>query len=134
MKPPVLLCYNLCEEKAQQIRLISMRLMIRVQKVQPLEYGEHLSALCGLEAPSFVSAPQTPFLDEMLVLAFFTDELINRFLLALRQAKLPPVILKAILTDTNMLWNSVTLHEHLIAEHEALASAQPSVHTPADRA
>ena len=44
----------------------------------------------------------------------------NLFLQAIRAAKLPPVALKAVLTDENKGWNVLELHEELQKEHEAL--------------
>ena len=38
----------------------------------------------------------------------------------MRVAKLPPVALKAVLTDENMGWNVLELHEELLKEHETL--------------
>lgn len=39
---------------------------------------------------------------------------------AIRAAKLPPVALKAVLTDENKGWNVLELREELQKEHEAL--------------
>ena len=38
----------------------------------------------------------------------------------MRVAKLPPVALKAVLTDENKGWNMLELHEELQKEHEAM--------------
>lgn len=128
MKPPVLLCYHLGEEHRGPVRMLAMRLKIRVREVDAAEYGQTLAALCGLEPLSPTPEAVIPFDDEMLVLAHFTTEMINQFLYGFKQAKIPPVKLKAVLTETNMHWNAVTLYEQLKAEHEALANGQPPAH------
>ena len=126
MKPPVLLCYNLPEDKARQIRMLAMRMLVRVRPVLPAEYGETLAALCGMEPLASAPAPEQVFQAEMLVLAHFSGDLLTRFLTGFRQAGIAPVPLKAILTDTNAQWNSISLLQELTAEHEALAAQAPN--------
>jgi hypothetical protein len=128
MKPPVLLCYNLPEEKRRKVRLLAMRLTVRVRPVEPAEYGQPLAALCGLE-PLRDPAPQAQgFAEEMLVLAHFPPDLLNRFLYGMRKDGIAPVALKAVLTETNQSWDSAALRDQLAAEHEALQNGQPPVH------
>ena len=115
---PVLLVYNLRGERAAKVSMLAMIHSIRVRAVRPEEYGQSLGALCGLPdaAPP---AEADPFDEEMLVMAFFTDELANRFLQALRRSLTPSVRLKAMLTDTNRSWSSPTLRGELLREAEA---------------
>lgn len=127
-KPPVLLCYHLGDERRNQIRLLGIRLKIRVRMVEELEYGQTLAALCGLEPLSPTTDTVFSFDSEMLVLANFTTEQINQFLYGFKRAGIPPVQLKAVLTQTNMHWDAVTLYDQLKAEHEALANGQPPAH------
>lgn len=123
MKPPVLLCFNLQGEKANRIRLLAMRFLIRVRPVSQEEFGQSLAALCGLEPPENPAPAALPFSEEMLVLAHFSSEQISAFLGGFRQAKIPPVSLKAVLTETNASWNPVTLFSQLCEERDALSAA-----------
>ncbi len=130
MKPPLLLCYHLPETQASQTRLIAMRYRIRVRVVHDEELGQPLAALCGLQ-PSIQPAPQADaFADPMLVMAFFPMPLANQFLLALKKAKLPPISLKAILTDTNAEWSSAYLRDQLSAERDAIEAGARPAHDP----
>jgi len=138
MKPPFLLCYNLTEERARQIRLLAMRLKIRMQIVPREDFALKLAVVCGYEpksdaepSPDCETADSALFTDEMLVLGNFPNELLSQFLFGFRQAKMAPVALKAILTETNMQWDSVTLHEQISAEHIALAKGMPPTHEQA---
>ncbi len=133
MKPPVLLAYNLPDERAKKIRGMSMRLSVRFRAVAPDEFGQTLAVLCGLEPSAQTPPPAEPFADEMLVLANFPPELLNRFLYAFRKDGVPSVALKAVLTETNMRWSSAALHEQLKEEHEALKNARPPIHEPQDK-
>lgn len=129
MKPPVLLCYNLPDEKSRKIRLLCMKLTIRVRPVQPEEYGQTLAALCGMEPINPAANPEAPpFADELLVLAHFPSELISRFLHGFKTDGIASVALKAVLTETNAEWTSVFLHDQLLEEHNALAEGKPPVH------
>jgi len=129
VKPPVLLCYNLVGEKSRKIRLLAMRLTIRVRVVVPEEYGQTLVALCGMEPLKPAATPEAVFTDEMLVLAHFSTDLLDRFLSAFRRDGIEPVALKAMLTETNQSWDSHTLHDQLAEEHQALAKGAPPAHS-----
>ena len=60
------------------------------------------------------------FDDPMLVFAGFTGQKLDQFLNAMRKQKIPRINLKAMLTEHNVQWDSVTLHDELAKEHEAM--------------
>ena len=68
------------------------------------------------------------FSDEMLVMAYFPQGMMNVFLQGLRRAGVAPVALKAVLTPTNAAWSSAQLHEELSREHAAMTAGQTSAH------
>ena len=121
MKPPVLLCFNLPAEKAANLRKLAMRIGVRMRVVDAAEHGETLAALCGWE-PKADTAPVDSLMDEMLVLANFSGAQLDSFLSGFRRGQIPPVALKAVLTDTNMRWSAVRLHAELAEEHRALSA------------
>ena len=85
-----------------------------------MEYLNAVGALTG-DLDSFESFYDgEDFPGELLVFAHFSDAQLNLFLQAIRAAKLPPVALKAVLTDENKGWNVLELREELQKEHEAL--------------
>lgn len=116
---PTLLCYNLSGDRGRKIRFAAMGLGIKLRNVDAAEHQQTLAVLCGLKEAGEDIAPEGNVVDEMLVMAGFPDGLVSLFLQAFRKMKLPPVQLKAILTDTNAEWNSVRLHQELCAEREA---------------
>jgi hypothetical protein len=132
MKPPVLLCYNLMGEQRRKITLLAMRLMIRIREVKPVEYGQSLASLCGIEPLADNSTAAEPFTEPMLVLAHFSGELVNHLLSGFRQEHIPPVALKAMLTDTNLRWDSQTLYDQLAEEHAAMANGGQPAHEPTE--
>ena len=130
MKQPVLLCYNLSGEKMQKIRLAAMRLKIRVRPVTRAEYGQTLSALCGLEELTDATYDGAGFEDEMLVMANFPAGMMNTFLGLFRRMSITPVALKAMLTPTNAQWDSEKLHAEIAGEHQAMMNGKEKRHQP----
>ena len=128
MKQAVILCYNLKPEKAQKIRLAAMRLKIRVRPVTRAEYGQTLSALCGMEALADAAYDGAGFEDEMLVMANFPAGMMNTFLGLFRRMGITPVALKAMLTPTNAQWDSEKLHTEIASEHEAMTKGNGAAH------
>ena len=120
MAQPLLLVYHLPAQKLTRLRVIAIRLNIRIHPVEPEAYLQPIGALCGVSEPFDALYDGADFPDEMLVMAHFPQSLVSGFLQAYRAAKLPPVPLKAVLTETNAGWNSLELHEQLLAEHEAM--------------
>lgn len=57
----------------------------------------------------------------MMVFCGVNQAQLNAILNAIRLSKLPPIPLKAVLTETNLQWNSVQLRDELLQEKEAIA-------------
>lgn len=121
MNHPILLLFNLTDDgpKSAMLRILSVRLGIKVRPVERGEYGRRLSALAGMEKDDTPYSGEG-FEDEMMVFAGFSGELLDAFLQGYRAAKIPPIPLKAVLTPTNALWNSLQLREELLRENEAM--------------
>lgn len=117
---PTLLTWNLPSRKSASVRALAIQSGIRVVAVEPAQYLQPLGSFtgdCG-RMDAFYDGANFP--DEMLLLAHFPQTHLSRFLQAWRAAGLPPVPLKAVLTETNRDWNSLELHTELSAEHAAL--------------
>ena len=117
---PMVLCYNLQPEKLGRLRVLALRLGIGVRVVEPEKFGLPVGALAGvMEPPETVEAAE-PFADEMLVMAHFRPGMLDAFLNGFRQSRIPPVKLKAMLTETNAGWSAARLHREIRAEHEQM--------------
>lgn len=114
---PVVLTYHIAPAKLAKIQVLCLRLGIRVCPVLPEDYGEPLAALAGLAEKGRHLAPAEDFQDEMLVMANFRPGMMDAFLNGFRQSRIPPVPLKAMLTETNAQWNSLELHRAIAEEH-----------------
>ena len=123
MNRPMVLLYNLNNEKGAKIRRMCLPLGLRARLVETAEYGLTLNELVEGAAPETPWAGEA-FSDEMLLLVNCTGPLLDRFLQGFRRNKIPPVALKAVLTPTNGAWTSLALREELAKEREAIRQGQ----------
>ena len=79
------------------------------------------SALAGV-LPRDAAAPAAPLPGEMLVMAHFRPGMLEGMLQGWRAAHIPPVALKAMLTDTNAAWTAPALYAEIAKEHAAMHS------------
>ena len=107
MNHPMVLLYNLNNEKGGKIRRMCLPLGLRSRLVEPAEYGLTLSQLVEGQTP------ETPWAGEC-----FSDEL-------LLLVNCPgPLLDKTVLTPTNSGWTSLELREELAREREAIRQGQ----------
>lgn len=132
MNKPLMLHYNLQEDRAREIGRVVRALGISPRAVAQKEYHQPLAALCGLAQMAQGDYEGPGFEEEMLVMAFFPQGLLGQMLDAIRGAGLRPVALKAVLTENNSRWDSVALNEELKEEyayfqrlHEARQQGSP---------
>ena len=102
---PTLLAYQIDPGKLGRMQVVCLRLGIRVQAVDPADFGQPIGALAGV-LPRDAAAPAAPLPGEMLVMAHFRPGMLEGMLQGFRAAHIPPVALKAMLTDTNAAWTA----------------------------
>ncbi len=123
MAKPLLLTYNLKPAVAAGLDNLCRTLDYRVRAVEPGEYALPIGALAGIpvaaaKAPE--APPGPPFDDEMLVMCHMMSNELDALLRAMRDAGMPRIALKAVLTPINVLWNSTDLHSELAREHSEM--------------
>ena len=109
---PTLLAYQIDPKKLGKMQIVCLRLGIR---------GQTIGALAGV-LPREPDAPAAPLPGEMLVMAHFRPGLLEGMLQGWRAAHIPPVALKAMLTDTNAAWTAPALYAEIAKEHAAMHS------------
>lgn len=127
MKETILL-YNFDSAAIRnKIKFLCIQSGIHIRVVEKQQYDVPIGILaCGKkeEMASFLRSEEpesnASFDDPMLVFAGFTGTKLNQFLNAMYKQKIPRVNLKAMLTEYNVNWDSVTLHDELAKEHEAM--------------
>ena len=125
----LILAYNFQAKHLAKLRMAAMKLGVKVRVVEKHEYLQSLGALTG-EMEGFESFYDGEnFGKPMLVLCGLSEPMVHAFLSLLKASRLPPVPLKAVLTETNRGWNSLELYDELFKEHAAMTAGQ-SAHEP----
>ena len=117
---PMILCYNLRSEQLGKLRVLCLRMGILLRVVDRADFALPVGVLAGVqEAPETLPEIE-PLFDPMLVMAHFRPGMLDTFLNEWRRSRIPPVKLKAMLTETNRGWNAVELYQTIKAEHEQM--------------
>jgi len=114
------LMYNCSGEEFSKLKQIFAMLRLRMRVVEPDRYHVCLDELARGEGEAGETAPPLP--EPMLVFCYLPQALLNQVLEVIRVAKLPPITLKAVLTETNQEWDTHQLYEELLREREAIAA------------
>lgn len=115
-----ILMYNCSGESFSKLRQIFAMLHLRMRAVEPDRYHIPLEELVqGKGEPAEMGEPLP---EPMLVFCGLPQALFNQVLEVIRAAKLPPIPLKAVLTDANRTWDTRRLHAELLKEREAIAA------------
>ena len=120
-KSGLVLIYNCSGPKFTKLGHIFAMLGLRMRRIQPAQYGQSLIDLAqGVEG---TAVEAEAFSENMLVFCGLNQAFLNQLLEVIRLAKLPEIHLKAILTEDNQHWDSIKLHEELLAEKEKIEQA-----------
>lgn len=119
----VVLLYNFANtQKGRKIKFVLVRMGIRIKNIEKKDYLKPIGALAGISGidgagPEYDSEG---FLDEMLVMSHFTEKQLDEMLARFRKENIPRIDLKAVITPSNLTWNSLELYEELKKEHEQM--------------
>ena len=92
---PVILFYNLENSKGRTLKMLCLRLKIKIRIITKEQYNQTLGALAGIDG--------FPLKEEV-----YTGDGFTR------------IGLKAVLTEHNINWDSIALHEELLAEDKKM--------------
>ena len=115
-----ILMYNCSGPEFSKLRQIFAMLRLRMRPVEPERYHIPLEELAAGKGEPGEAAQ--PLEEAMLVFCGMGQALLNQVLEVIRVAQLPPIPLKAVLTQHNRQWNTLQLHEELLREREAIAA------------
>ena len=119
-KSGTILMYNCSGGKYFKLQQIFAMLRLRMRVVTPEQYDITLDQLSeGKGEPVDEAGEAIP--ETMLVFCGIGEALLNQVLEVIRVAKLPPISLKAVLTETNKDWTTKQLYEELCREREEFA-------------
>lgn len=127
MARPLILAYGLTSERLSRLKYVCMRLGMLARAVPEEDMGQPVGALCGV-TERIADAPVAAVSEEMLVFCHMDNASVSRFLQMLRQQRIPPFGLKAMLTPVNAAWNAQQLCMELQQERAAIAAGNPAPH------
>lgn len=130
MPTPQVLLFNLDTPKGAKIRRMCLPLKIRTRPVPQTSYSLPLAALAAGTQAAPAPTEEQLFSDELLLLVDFTGPQLNAFLEGFRRSHIPPVALKAVLTQTNQEWLPAALRAELLRERDALAQGGSAHQAP----
>ena len=125
MAAPTILCYNLDGETLEGLRALCEAQGLALRAVSPFEYGLPIGALAGIPVAVKPAPAIGGFSDPMLVMCHLLSPQLDAFLQGMRDEGIPRIALKAILTPSNVSWNSLELRGELAREHEAMTRRKP---------
>ncbi|MEQ2472883.1 DUF3783 domain-containing protein [Laedolimicola intestinihominis] len=118
-------------EKSDADRLLKgvlVRMGIRIRNITPEQTAEKVGALAGLpgyeEQEKATDAPVIP--EKLLVLHGFGQRRLQELLGGLRKAKVPPIPMKAMVTEHNADWPLYELYQEIRKEHEMMTEQKES--------
>lgn len=117
-----ILMYNCSGEKFSKLKQIFAMLRLRMRVVEPDRYHISLGELAQGKGEPGETAEPLP--EPMLVFCYLPQALLNQVLEVIRVAKLPPIPLKAVLTETNQSWDTHQLHQELLKERDSFAAQE----------
>lgn len=116
------LLYNCSGEKFAKLKQIFAMLRLRMRMVETDRYHVSLGELAQGKGEPGQAAEPLP--EPMLVFCGLPQALLNQVLEVIRVAKLPPIPMKAVLTDTNQGWDTHQLYEELLKERDSFAEQE----------
>ena len=115
------LLYNFSGERLSKAKAAVMLARAGAKAVEGEDFGRRIGYLIGAEGYDDSNEGQAGgFDEEMLVMSGFDSGDIDRLIKALRTTGVGRVALKAVVTPTNIGWNSVQLFNAVKADHEEM--------------
>lgn len=117
----LVLLYNAGAQRESEIRLLCLRHGIRMSSVPAARFGVPLKDLLpsgsGSSVQTALPAGTESFSEEMMLICGLSRQELMLFLEEFQKQDIRPVALKAVLTEHNQSWDSITLYREISREH-----------------
>ena len=119
-----ILLFHIEPGKTKQIESVCRSLKIQVTKIKSSSYNQKLGYLAGISGFNreniTYTAPDFP--SEMMVFSGMDSDMVDTFLCKCKEASIPPIGLKAIITPHNIFWSAEDLYRELFKEHQTFTN------------
>lgn len=116
---PTILLFRVSPDKTKKIEALCRSMKVRTVKVNRTSYAQQLGYLAGITGfnrrPAVYTGEEFP--SEMLVFSGMDSDALDTFLAKYKEAFIPPIGKKAILTPHNIFWTAEELFMELLKEH-----------------
>lgn len=119
----LILTYQLSKEITKKLEELGVQFQIRLKNVPKAFYLEPLGFLAGIPGKKKLGIRYDgeELSEEMLVFSGFNGEELDLFLTEYRKSGLPKIELKAVITEYNITWDSLSLAKELKKERQELS-------------
>ena len=118
-----ILGYNIDKNKLSAIGAVAGALGIEAVAVDRSRFCEPIGAVADGKT-GVVHTDNSGFDHEMLVFCYLSEQQLDMFLQNYRALGLPPIPLKAVLTEHNKYWSAEKLFDELVREHLFMQGSQ----------
>lgn len=117
---------GLNSQRGQEITQALGEISVQVKEIKEEQLGETLGYCLGLPGFSKNDSPlaEEGFDQEVLVMKGFTRQSMDRMLKQFQRKGVPPVALKAVLTEHNSKWRCIDFFRELEREHMFMSAYQ----------
>lgn len=120
MKETILL-FNISQKKYSKILRAALPLKLRIKNIPKADFSKTMGQLVGISDVSSTTIYDGDGIsEEMMLLCGFSNELMDRLFFALKKSGAGLIKLTAVLTETNMYWDTPTLFAELKKEREQM--------------
>lgn len=122
MNKQVVLLYNFDRERLRKVRKVLAPLKATIKTVSEKEFSQPVGYVAEIEGilPNKEKIACKSFTDEMIVMCGFGSEKIDTVIAALKMGGIGKIDLKAVITPSNVYWNSFQLYEAVKSDHMAM--------------
>ena len=118
----IILYYHVHTDVFHFLKILEQNLNIEIKEIKENEMHQKMVYLLNL--PQFQENPyiecEHQCTQSLLYFAFMSDKQLDILLSMLRQAKLPPIPYKAMMTKPNLEYTFIQLYQEIQKEHEAM--------------
>lgn len=119
----LVLLYNFDRLRLKAVRKALAPLRVMIKTVPKEQFSQPVGYVAGIDGilPSDEKGSGESFTDEMLVMYGFGNDKIDLLISLLKQCPGGTVELKAVITPSNVYWNSTRLYKEIKADHDAMS-------------